>query len=131
MDLEARARTRTLYLPFGSIPMFPKCLAEGLFSLRAAAAAAEASTLGGDASSSGSSGNGGDGGECAPKCCALSIGATLNEDGSLADFEVTPSYVRVRHRLTYDEADDDIALGPMARLPQLQQLYEAARLRWG
>lgn len=107
LDLEARARGRTLYLPFGSIPMYPRALAEGPFSL-------------------GSSAGGG-----AP-CCALSVGVTLAPDGGLDGWEVTPSLVRVTAALTYDEADADLALGPggCAHAP-LQALYEAARARKG
>ena len=33
-------------------------------------------------------------------------------------------------RLTYEEADADIALGPGAQHQELQLLYEAARLRY-
>lgn len=35
LDLAGRQRGRTLYLPWGSVPMFPRALAEGPFSLRA------------------------------------------------------------------------------------------------
>jgi exoribonuclease-2 len=91
--------------------MFPRALADGPFSLRAAP--------------DGAPGGG------APVCCALSVGATLAPDGRLDGYEVTPSLVRVTHKLTYDEADADIALGPGAANPELQRLYEAARLRWG
>jgi exoribonuclease-2 len=112
LDGEARARTRTIYLPFGAVPMFPRVLADGPFSLRAAS----------DAPASG--------GPASGVCCALSICATLGPDGALDGYEVTPSAVRVTHRLTYDEADADIALGPGgAAHPELQRLYEAARLR--
>ncbi len=34
LDLAGRERGRTLYLPWGSVPMFPRQLAEGPFSLR-------------------------------------------------------------------------------------------------
>jgi exoribonuclease R len=110
VDAEARARTRTLYLPFGSIPMFPAVLAEGAFSLRAAEDGADAAS--------------------APACCALSVGATLAGDGSLSGYEVVPSFVKVTNRLTYDEADADIALGPEGCAHEdLQSIYQAARLR--
>lgn len=104
VDEEARSRSRTLYLPFGSVPMFPHCLAEGAFSLRAA-------------------GGGG-------ACCALSFGATLDASGALSSCDVAPSLVSVTHRLTYAEADADIALGPGGCAHgDLQVLYEAARVR--
>jgi exoribonuclease II len=56
---EARSRSRTLYFPHTSAPMFPRVLAEGPFSLRE--------------------------GE---ECCALSVGATLRPDGSIGDVQV-------------------------------------------
>jgi exoribonuclease-2 len=109
VDRAARERTRTLYLPFGSVPMFPDCLAEGAFSLRS---------------------GGGDDADAAPVCCALSLSATLGSDGALKDYEFTPSLVRVTNSVTYDEADADLALGPEGcRYPELQQLFELARLR--
>jgi len=114
VDLEARGRTRTLYLPFGSVPMFPECLSEGAFSLRSS---------GGEAGQSA--------GAEAPICCALSVSATLDADGALQHYEFTPSYIQVTHRVTYDEADADLALGPEGcNHRELQQLYEIARLRW-
>lgn len=114
IDAEARARTRTLYLPQGAVPMFPEALAEGAFSLGAA-----------DASKPTASGG-------APLDCALSIGIELSEDGAIALYEVVPSLVRVTNRMTYDEADADIALGPGAcSHPALQALYGLARLRKG
>jgi exoribonuclease-2 len=105
LELEARARTRTLYWPFGAAPMFPKALAEGPFSLTPAA---------------------GDG-----VCDALSICVTLTDEGGLEQLvQVTPSRIRVTHQLTYDEADADLALGPdMCEHPDLQLLCEASRLR--
>lgn len=111
IDAEARARTRTLYLPFGAVPMFPEALAEAAFSLGA---------------------GGGDSDGRPPLNCALSIGVALSEDGAIGSYEVVPSLVRVGHPLTYDEADADIALGPGGCAhPELQALYGLARLRWG
>ena len=37
LDAEARARSKSLYLPTGVVPMFPKCLAEGPFRWAGAA----------------------------------------------------------------------------------------------
>ncbi|KAL4425691.1 hypothetical protein ABPG75_009707 [Micractinium tetrahymenae] len=75
---EAANRSKSLYLPTGVIPMFPKCLAEGPFSLRAGTPTA-----------------------------AISVGAQLGEDGALlADsVEVVPSTVAPTRRLTYVDAD--------------------------
>ncbi|KXZ48125.1 hypothetical protein GPECTOR_30g221 [Gonium pectorale] len=85
LDLAGRERTRTLYLPWGSVPMFPRCLAEGPFSLR--------------------------GGEV---CDAMSVGVVLGRDGSLSQPIVTPSRVRVSHKLTYDQADGLLAAAEAA-----------------
>lgn len=64
--------------------MFPRSLAEGPFSL---------------SSSSGSMPQ-----EQQQDCCAFSVCASLNEDGSLAKLvKLGPSNIRVTHRLTYDE----------------------------
>ncbi|KAG2484219.1 hypothetical protein HYH03_016954 [Edaphochlamys debaryana] len=80
LDLNGRRRSRTLYLPWGSVPMFPRALAEGPFSLRA--------------------------GEV---CDALSVGVELLPDGSLQRPTVAPSRVRVSHKLTYEAADAALA----------------------
>ena len=120
LDLEARARARTLYLPFGSVPMFPAALAEGPFSLGSGAGGAEG---GGESS-------GGERGPASADCCALSVAVELDADGAIAAFEIAPSTIRVAHRLTYDAADADLALGPEGcRHADLQALYAAARLR--
>lgn len=100
LDLAARKRTRTLYLPWTNITMFPKALAEGGFSLLP--------------------------GGVRP---ALSVGASLGPDGSLVDPKVVPSLVRVTHCLTYQQADHQIALGPDADPPELAQLFLMSRLR--
>jgi exoribonuclease-2 len=76
LDKEARRRTRTLYLPFGSAPAFPPVLAAGPFSLRP--------------------------GE---DCCALTVVARVDADGALLSARVMPSTVRVSHKLSYIEAD--------------------------
>lgn len=99
--------------------MFPKSLAEGLFSLRA-----------GNSSSSNGKPPAGTASTQGDVCCAISMCVTLADDGSLDTWQVVPSLLRVSHRLTYEEADADIALGPGACQHQvLQQLYEAARAR--
>eukprot|EP00879_Flechtneria_rotunda_P004803 GHRR01005075.1.p1 GENE.GHRR01005075.1~~GHRR01005075.1.p1 ORF type:complete len:775 (+),score=250.97 GHRR01005075.1:386-2710(+) len=113
LDLEARARSRSLYFPWGSLPMFPTSLAEGPFSLN---------------SSSSSQGSSSDN---LQPCCAFSVCVSLAEDGSLGELiTITPSKIRDTYRLTYDEADLDLSLGPgMCRYEDLQLIYEAARLR--
>ncbi|CAG9464720.1 unnamed protein product [Pedinophyceae sp. YPF-701] len=89
LDLEARRRSTTMYLPTGIIPMFPLCLAAGPFSLRAGV-----------------------------DSCALSLAATLAPDGSLAKFEVVPSTVHVDQRLTYDDVDALLADGEGGEVPE-------------
>jgi len=83
LDLEAQRRASTIYLPDRRIPMLPRSLSEGLLSLRA--------------------------GEDRP---AMSILADLDADGVVRSFEITPSTLRVRRRLTYYEADDLIGNDP-------------------
>lgn len=86
LDAEARSRSRSLYFPWGAVPMFPRSLAEGPFSL-------------------GSSSSSEDGQQQQQQeCCAFSVCASLNDDGSLAQLvSLGPSTIRVQHRLTYDE----------------------------
>ncbi|GIL47259.1 hypothetical protein Vafri_4119 [Volvox africanus] len=76
LDVAGRERIRTLYLPWGSVPMFPRQLAEGPFSLREGQV-----------------------------CDAMSVCVLLDKDGSLERPRVVPSRVRVSHKLTYDQAD--------------------------
>jgi len=114
LDGEARSRTRTLYFPWGAVPMFPATLAEELFSLTNKADQQHGAAT---SSSSGS-------------CCAISVGVQLDEEGGLASWEVSPSVISIDGRLTYDDADEDLALGPdSCKHPELQLLYQAARAR--
>jgi exoribonuclease-2 len=101
LDLEGRRRTRTLYLPWGALPMFPRALAEGPFSLNAGA----------------------------EPCEALSISAVLAPDGSVAEYKVQPSSVLVTHKLTYDQVDDMLAQPAHCPHEQLLLLQRAAELR--
>ena len=73
--------------------MFPASLATGPFSLRAGC-----------------------------DCCAVSVGARLNADGSLAsDVVVAPSALRPAQRMSYDEADAALAAGTDADLAALAE----------
>ena len=68
LDVEARQRGATVYLPTGPIPMFPMGLASGPFSLRPDGVS-----------------------------CALSFGVTLDAEGAIdaaAPPTITPSLVR-------------------------------------
>ncbi|GIL70477.1 hypothetical protein Vretifemale_1219, partial [Volvox reticuliferus] len=85
LDVAGRERIRTLYLPWGSVPMFPRRLAEGPFSLREGQV-----------------------------CDAMSVCVSLGTDGSLARPRVVPSRVRVSHKLTYDQADAVLAAAAAA-----------------
>jgi exoribonuclease-2 len=85
IDLEARRRCTTVYLPTGMIPMFPSELATGPMSL------VQGET-----------------------CNALSFGVILDETGDVMDYTITPSLVRPTYRLTYDDVDEMLELGVQA-----------------
>jgi exoribonuclease-2 len=123
LEAEACRRTRSLYFPFGSVPMFPRCLAEGPFSLGADASSSS--------SSNNSTGSSGDSTSSSSVCDALSVCVTLTADGALGELvQLCPSRMRVTHRLTYDQVDADLGLGPgLCLYEDLQHAFEAARLR--
>jgi exoribonuclease-2 len=86
LDAEARSRSRSLYFPWGAVPMFPRSLAEGPFSLGSCCSSSQ------------------DVQQQQQECCAFSMCASLNDDGSLGELvSLGPSTIRVQHRLTYDE----------------------------
>ena len=96
LALEAARRTRTLYLPTGAVPMFPKALAEGLFSLS-------------------SSGRGGENENATVP--ALSVRLPCLPDGSpdeSAEATLHVSTLRPVTRMTYDEADEILNGGKSA-----------------
>lgn len=99
LDLEARRRTTSVYLPTGMIPMFPPELATGPMSLVQGKI-----------------------------CCALSFGVVLNEDGSLKDYSIHTSIVKPTYRLTYDDVDEMLHLGIKAE-PEIEILGKLAKLR--
>ena len=80
----ARRRITSLYLPRGSIPMFPPQVAQEVMSLNVN-----------------------------QDVCALSLGVELNDDGSVdhSNLIVTPSLIRVAYRLSYDEVDEMLEEG--------------------
>ena len=82
LELEARKRCTSVYLPTGMIPMFPHELATGPMSL----------VQGQD-------------------CYALSFGVSLDEEGGIADWEIQTTIVRPTYRLTYDDVDEMLELG--------------------
>jgi exoribonuclease-2 len=80
LDLDARGRGTSIYLPTGNFPMFARELSHDLMSLVE--------------------------GELRP---AVSTLFTFTDDFELLDAEVAPSMVRVNHRLTYDQVDAMLA----------------------
>ncbi len=96
LDRTARERGASLYLPEGTAPMLP-------------GAAVERLGLG-----------------LASESPALSFGIRLDADGTISDFDVTPSRVRVT-RLSYDEADQRLDASPLVELRQLTDRFQARR----
>ncbi len=90
LELEARKRGTSVYLPTGMIPMFPHELAEGPMSL----------VQGQD-------------------CYALSFGVTLDEEGGIADWEIQTTILRPTYRLTYDDVNEMLELGAESDLDRI------------
>lgn len=82
LDLEARRRSTTVYLPTGMVPMFPPELATGPMSLIQGKV-----------------------------CPALSFAIILEEDGAIAEYSVHPSLIKPTYRLTYEDVDEILHLG--------------------
>ncbi len=82
LDTEARKRCTTVYLPTGTIPMFPFTLAAGPMSL------VQGKT-----------------------CCALSFGILLSESGEVEEYSIQPSVIQPTYRLTYEDVDEMLELG--------------------
>ena len=101
LESEARKRCTTVYLPTGTIPMFPFALAAGPMSL------VQGET-----------------------CCALSFGVILGEDGEVADFSIQPSVVKPTYRLTYEDVDEMLELGVEAEA-ELMAIAAQAKKRLG
>jgi exoribonuclease-2 len=99
LDLEARRRCTTLYLPTGMIPMFPPELATGPMSLNQGQV-----------------------------CTALSFGVVLDQTGGVQDYQIHASLVKPTYRLTYDDVDEMLELGIQAE-PELEVISAAARKR--
>jgi exoribonuclease-2 len=99
LDLEARRRCTTVYLPTGIIPMFPAELATGPMSL-----------IQGQI------------------CCSLSFGITLGEAGDVQDYTICTSLIKPTYRLTYEDVDELLELGITAE-PELHDLARWAQVR--
>lgn len=82
LDLDARKRGSTVYLPTGMVPMFPEVLATGPMSLVQGKV-----------------------------CCALSFGIVLDDTGAVADYSIHPSLIKPTYRLTYEDVDEMLDLG--------------------
>jgi exoribonuclease II len=81
LDLEARKRGSTVYLPTGMIPMFPEVLATGPMSLIQGRV-----------------------------CCALSFGVILGTSGVVEDYSIHTSLIKPTYRLTYEDVDEMLQL---------------------
>ena len=102
LETEARKRCTTVYLPTGTIPMFPFELAAGPMSLVQ--------------------------GE---RRCAMSFGVVLSAAGEVEDFSIMPSTIKTTYRLTYEDVDEMLELGIEAE-PELMAIAAQAkkRLSW-
>ncbi len=99
LDLEARRRTTTVYLPTGIVPMFPPELATGPMSLVQGQV-----------------------------CCALSFGVILDQEGAIEDYSIHASLIKPTYRLTYDDVDEMLHLGITAE-QEIEALARFAKLR--
>ncbi|MBF2028095.1 MAG: VacB/RNase II family 3'-5' exoribonuclease [Oscillatoriales cyanobacterium C42_A2020_001] len=99
LDLEARRRSTTIYLPTGMIPMFPSELATGPMSLIQGKV-----------------------------CCALSFGVILGETGAIADYAIHASHIKTTYRLTYDDVDEMLELGVQGE-SELEAIADLAKRR--
>ena len=99
LDLEARRRSTSLYLPTGMISMFPTELATGPMSLVQGKV-----------------------------CSALSFGVTLSESGAVSDYCIHPTLIKPTYRLTYEDVDEMLELG-VPKEPEIAELAKQAQLR--
>jgi len=99
LDLEARKRGSTVYLPTGMIPMFPELLATGPMSLIQGKV-----------------------------CCALSFGIILNQAGAVGDYSIHASLIKPTYRLTYEDVDEMLELGVEAE-PEIEAIANGATRR--
>lgn len=99
LDLEARRRCTTVYLPTGTIPMFPMDLAAGPMSL------VQGKT-----------------------CCALSFAVILDPSGEIIDYSIHATLIKPTYRLTYEDVDEMLDLGIQAE-PELHAIAHWAQVR--
>lgn len=99
LELEARRRSTTVYLPTGMVPMFPSELATGPMSLNQGKVS-----------------------------CALSFGVVLDETGAIAEYEIYASLIKSTYRLTYDDVDEMLQWGVQAE-SELETIAKWAKRR--
>lgn len=99
LDLEARRRGTTMYLPTGMCPMFPVALATGPMSLVQGKI-----------------------------CCALSFGVVLDDLGAIAEYSIHASLIKPTYRLTYEDVDEMLELGVEAE-PEIEAIASWAKRR--
>ncbi|MEH2325683.1 MAG: ribonuclease R family protein [Nostoc sp.] len=99
LDLEARKRGSTVYLPTGMIPMFPEVLATGPMSLIQGRV-----------------------------CCALSFGIILGTSGGVEDYSIHTSLIKPTYRLTYEDVDEMLQLRVQAE-PEIAAIATWAQKR--
>ena len=99
LDLEARKRGSTVYLPTGMIPMFPEVLATGPMSLIQGRV-----------------------------CCALSFGIVLGTTGVVEDYSIHTSSIKPTYRLTYEDVDEMLQLRVQAE-PEIAAIATWAQRR--
>ena len=102
LDLEARRRGTTVYLPTGMNPMFPEALATGPMSLVQGQV-----------------------------CCALSFGVILDEVGAVQEYSIHTALIKPTYRLTYEDVDEMLELGVQAE-PEIEAIatWAKRRLAW-
>ncbi len=99
LDLEARRRSTSLYLPTGMISMFPSQLATGPMSLVQGQV-----------------------------CSALSFSVVLDETGQLEDYNIHATSIKPTYRLTYKDVDEMLHLDIKAEA-EIAELAKSSRLR--
>ncbi|MEA5571728.1 ribonuclease R family protein [Calothrix sp. UHCC 0171] len=99
LDLDARKRGSTVYLPTGMIPMFPEVLATGPMSLVQGKV-----------------------------CYSLSFGIILDGNGAVTDYSIHASLIKPTYRLTYEDVDEMLELGVEAE-PEIAAIANWAEKR--
>jgi exoribonuclease-2 len=103
LDIEARQRTTSLYMPDRRVPMLPEILSEECLSLKAD--------------------------EVRP---AFSLMIQLTPEGEVIDYEFAPSLIKVKHQLSYQEVDAGVETNlTLKRMFQLSRKLKERRLEAG